>query len=283
MRWSRSRDHPRVCGEHFGRALRACDPQGSSPRVRGTPCRDLRAVCAAGIIPACAGNTPSAAVGGSRIWDHPRVCGEHYVDSAINPTYAGSSPRVRGTPVHGVEQISRGGIIPACAGNTRVVEVAAGLVGDHPRVCGEHCAVSFAWAASVGSSPRVRGTQCERQFIAAVLGIIPACAGNTIWLIRAPYTDRDHPRVCGEHYGRYSLPTASVGSSPRVRGTPTAVPTSRRRLGIIPACAGNTLALFVACVLERDHPRVCGEHPPLFHLRLAGSGSSPRVRGTLRV
>ena len=192
----------------------------------------------------------------------------------------GSSPRVRGTPVHGVEQISRGGIIPACAGNTRVVEVAAGLVGDHPRVCGEHCAVSFAWAASVGSSPRVRGTQCERQFIAAVLGIIPACAGNTIWLIRAPYTDRDHPRVCGEHYGRYSLPTASVGSSPRVRGTPTAVPTSRRRLGIIPACAGNTPRCSTCGWPDRDHPRVCGEHSMVYGRVAVVWGSSPRVRGT---
>ncbi len=193
----------------------------------------------------------------------------------------GSSPRVRGTPTTTAGATGRPGIIPACAGNTRCRLPRAARWWDHPRVCGEHQNFRMRSVGCAGSSPRVRGTPWCVRVRGDGVGIIPACAGNTIWLIRAPYTDRDHPRVCGEHYGRYSLPTASVGSSPRVRGTPTAVPTSRRRLGIIPACAGNTLALFVACVLERDHPRVCGEHPPLFHLRLAGSGSSPRVRGTL--
>ena len=53
----RARDHPRVCGEH-GRRVRRCPfPQGSSPRMRGTPVgREFRAV-PHGIIPAYAGNT----------------------------------------------------------------------------------------------------------------------------------------------------------------------------------------------------------------------------------
>ena len=50
--------------------------------------------------------------------DHPRTCGEHYVDSAINPTYAGSSPHMRGTPVRILCHVSASGIIPAHAGNT---------------------------------------------------------------------------------------------------------------------------------------------------------------------
>ena len=52
-----ARDHPRVRGEHYDRALRRMIEQGSSPRARGAP--RLRRVGAArrGIIPACAGST----------------------------------------------------------------------------------------------------------------------------------------------------------------------------------------------------------------------------------
>ena len=52
-----SRDHPRVCGEHFLRGSLCQDAKGSSPRVRGTLHRALGIDRHAGIIPACAGNT----------------------------------------------------------------------------------------------------------------------------------------------------------------------------------------------------------------------------------
>ena len=53
-------------------------------------------------------------------------------------------------------------------------------------------------------------------------------------------------------------------------------------IGIIPAYAGNTWHSGQRPIRRRDHPRVCGEH------RMRGcwtrpiSGSSPRMRGTLR-
>ena len=51
-----------------------------------------------------------------------------------------------------------------------------------------------------------------------------------------------------------------TGSSPRVRGTPTEVRRVNGKLGIIPACAGNTVVYFVLPFDWQDHPRVCGEH-----------------------
>ena len=71
-----------------------------------------------------------------------------------------------------------------------------------------------------GSSPRMRGTQRQFWYYEFSHGIIPAHAGNT-----------------------YSLPTASVfhpGSSPRMRGTLAWLSSSN--------------------LLDRDHPRACGEH-----------------------
>ena len=52
----------------------------------------------------------------------------------------------------------------------------------------------------------------------------------------------DHPRVCGEHSRLDAFGTLKAGSSPRVRGTLKRHPVEFQELGIIPACAGNTLS-----------------------------------------
>ena len=51
------RDHPRVCGEHCPAGRPGFGLAGSSPRMRGTPCRGCRCGSVCGIIPAYAGNT----------------------------------------------------------------------------------------------------------------------------------------------------------------------------------------------------------------------------------
>ena len=70
----------------------------------------------------------------------------------------GSSPRVRGTLALDAGEKHDGGIIPACAGNTVSVEIEGVIVGDHPRVCGEHQRAYEKLIGRSGSSPRVRGT-----------------------------------------------------------------------------------------------------------------------------
>ena len=76
-----------------------------------------------GIIPACAGSTPTrrGACGGG--WDHPRVRGEHDLDTAIKQFGEGSSPRARGARLRAGEAHRSRGIIPACAGSTRSAEL----------------------------------------------------------------------------------------------------------------------------------------------------------------
>ena len=172
----------------------------------------------------------------------------------------GSSPRVRGTRVrHGGGDVSSG-IIPACAGNTVTVEVKSVIVGDHPRVCGEHYKHRGSITPNPGSSPRVRGTLGAGNLPMQPYGIIPACAGNTRYRLESFPQSRDHPRVCGEHYTQATKTDEHLGSSPRVRGTPERRRRRKRRHGIIPACAGNTIWLIRVPYTARDHPRVCGEH-----------------------
>ena len=113
------------------------------------------------------------------------------------------------------------------------------------------------------------------------MGIIPACAGNTLPGAGRVQPHRDHPRVCGEHPWRGLSRFLVLGSSPRVRGTLCAAMISSCITGIIPACAGNTQITLLPGRSPRDHPRVCGEHWAVFRAIMRLAGSSPRVRGTL--
>ena len=196
----RTRDHPRVCGEH-------------------------RSSSSNGMI---------------AYRDHPRVCGEHGCKMAYMPGMMGSSPRVRGTLGRRAQRRRIRGIIPACAGNTLRAGVLRAHLRDHPRVCGEHPMGLRQLRRTEGSSPRVRGTLARRLLQQALRGIIPACAGNTGAMPPSASSARDHPRVCGEHMTGFAQGLNTGGSSPRVRGTPSSRRRRSPPPGIIPACAGNT-------------------------------------------
>ena len=134
----RSRDHPRVCGEHSHILGWRDATMGSSPRMRGT--HTLR-------------NEHE-----QYHRDHPRVCGEHMVGTGTCSKYWGSSPRMRGTRRLSAAYRCYLGIIPAYAGNTVFPRTQFLVVRDHPRVCGEHICSALAVPVAKGSSPRMRGT-----------------------------------------------------------------------------------------------------------------------------
>ena len=246
--WNRQRqaspcwDHPRVCGEHAVLNSDALPFTGSSPRMRGTLLHHALALASGGIIPAYAGNTCETCEGSSDGGDHPRVCGEHAMVSATALAVRGSSPRMRGTQSRCRPCMRRTGIIPAYAGNTRGGSNATADIRDHPRVCGEHTSRNSSRRRMTGSSPRMRGTRHRRSVRSLRAGIIPAYAGNTGWYVSRYAARRDHPRVCGEHEPLLLPKLRTLGSSPRMRGTPHPVGSGRPHPGIIPAYAGNTMA-----------------------------------------
>ena len=213
----------------------------------------------AGIIPACAGNATPAffIIGATR--DHPRVCGE-CVHRRRPPRHGvGSSPRVRGMQERTTVDHAITGIIPACAGNAPGRRCTAGIAPDHPRVCGECGYFSDDGVKEVGSSPRVRGMHRWHAIADALIGIIPACAGNAGQASVHDDLSGDHPRVCGECLPLTRSVRAVTGSSPRVRGMRWSRRGRSRRVRIIPACAGNASGTYALFVATTDHPRVCGE------------------------
>ena len=198
------------------------------------------------------------------------------------PQNCGSSPRVRGT---------RGGrdfhartprFIPACAGNASPLASSRPAKPVHPRVCGERPHASTLRVAEIGSSPRVRGTRSVGQPLVAQSRFIPACAGNAPARPSSRPAPPVHPRVCGERAIADEIAGNASGSSPRVRGTPSARQSGKGNGRFIPACAGNACRSTIRRGRWAVHPRVCGERAENELIRRVDDGSSPRVRGTRR-
>ena len=88
----------------------------------------------------------------------------------------------------------------------------------HPRVCGENAGWHSIPIVRMGSSPRVRGKLDQSEHEIRPVGLIPACAGKTLFLHLLPHWIWAHPRVCGENREDRPAGFLVVGSSPRVRG-----------------------------------------------------------------
>ena len=306
--------------------------------MRGTGKSRSNNVLRGRFIPACAGNSFSAASRDIKVTVHPRVCGEQPPVLPVLGGRIGSSPRVRGTDCCYGRPDRRHRFIPACAGNSprRLLERFIPTV--HPRVCAEQLARSAQCINSAGSSPRVRGTVIGDPAKLSAERFIPACAGNSI--LRATMSVNRHSTVT--HYQRpnmthpqeggtggevseilffsakskrrpsliYSMQIIPVclsivarrkGVSTTRRGglnwTPISLlvghpcklfHTVRRQKSsttpwrFIPACAGNSDRITRNVHRGTVHPRVCGEQWALLLTRHGHSGSSPRVRGTVR-
>ena len=110
---------------------------GSSPHTRGALALRTCLYKLARIIPAYAGSTKALEAAVLMCWDHPRIRGEHYVNSVYPALAAGSSPHTRGALSKDYGTASN--------------------LGDHPRIRGEHIIGSIGMVIGWGSSPHTRG------------------------------------------------------------------------------------------------------------------------------
>ena len=193
---------------------------GSSPHTRGAQHAGAGRLAAPGIIPAYAGSTCGSTNVVRLLWDHPRIRGEHPWSKTTARRSMGSSPHTRGALFQRRLCASRPGIIPAYAGSTRASQRLSRQDWDHPRIRGEHHNAHAVARGVLGSSPHTRGARFQFRFRVHSGGIIPAYAGSTEFGASVPVSNRDHPRIRGEH--SLTLPAAPVmpGSSPHTRGAP---------------------------------------------------------------
>ena len=205
---SRSRVHPRVCGEALADAASMVPAAGPSPRVRGSLRRHLTVRHGRRSIPACAGKPPDSSPRDQQGRVHPRVCGEACGSGTRTQPPTGPSPRVRGSPVAPVPSTMVLGSIPACAGKPRSAAGACPREWVHPRVCGEAVCRRHGRVTATGPSPRVRGKQ---RHLSETTGPSPRVRGSL----------GDAPRV---RRAQGSIPACAptlldAGPSPRVRGS----------------------------------------------------------------
>ena len=251
--------------------------------MRGRPALTPAAAFCQGLIPAGAGQTTRS---GKVRWvarAHPRGCGADLSRVARVSGRPGSSPRVRGRRVATSDQVALRGLIPAGAGQTSSQTLPASDIRAHPRGCGADPVCVRPGAVGDGSSPRVRGRLLQRVVDEAEDGLIPAGAGQTPPPTPRPSTCAAHPRGCGADAGELVTDTLNQGSSPRVRGrrVPQSMPFSCSWL--IPAGAGQTVTIQAFRSRKSAHPRGCGADVISDVKDIRQQGSSPRVRGRLRL
>ena len=131
----------------------------------------------------------------------------------------------------------------------------------------------------VGSPPLARGIRKVDCYRAMEIGITPACAGNTAFVIFVSLLCRDHPRLRGEYFSGSRLKPLNWGSPPLARGIHFCRRGSHLNCGITPACAGNTVHWRLLGYWRWDHPRLRGEY--LQHVNVSSDyrGSPPLARG----
>ena len=113
--------HPRSRGEHSMSNERRWRQQGSSPLARGTLISQVILGLAQGLIPARAGNIAVASIVAPPRGAHPRSRGEHATRKPALWFVLGSSPLTRGTLRTGIDDHTKGRLIPAHAGNTATI------------------------------------------------------------------------------------------------------------------------------------------------------------------
>ena len=131
--------------------------------------------------------------------DHPRSRGEYSLDRNQAVEQIGSSPLSRGILLHEEPLMLENRIIPALAGNTRIVGIVQHPNQDHPRSRGEYSVAHGMADAGFGSSPLSRGIHPHRCSFGPAIRIIPALAGNTPGRAPARTCSSDHPRSRGEY------------------------------------------------------------------------------------
>ena len=192
-------------------------------------------------IPTRVGNTPLKPACRSKLAVHPHACGEHGNPTFCGHAYAGSSPRVWGTPYKTSPSPPSVRFIPTRVGNTGTT--LAPIHGNtvHPHACGEHAPCPARSAINCGSSPRVWGTLVKCWLSAGCLRFIPTRVGNTARRHWKLFRKSVHPHACGEHGGQCRICERPAGSSPRVWGTRARLETQIADARFIPTRVGNTL------------------------------------------
>ena len=149
----------------------------------------------------------------------------------------------------------------------------------YPRVGGGNYSRFRNWQLCRGLSPRGRGKPLPAYPLAFYIWSIPVWAGETSQTATGIGLTKVYPRVGGGN-GDYPPPARlHLGLSPRGRGKLLMLEYHWKRLGSIPAWAGETGVSVFQDDPQRVYPRVGGGNSIPPSPCLLAKGLSPRGRG----
>ena len=125
----------------------------------------------------------------------------------------------------------------------------------------------------------MRGNPGYSTFASTWRGSIPAYAGEPLQRPLRFCWAPVYPRVCGGTAVGDSVPNASEGLSPRMRGNPGYSTFASTWRGSIPAYAGEPLQRPLRFCWAPVYPRVCGGTGGQLREFQIFRGLSPRMRG----
>ena len=193
---------------------------GLSPRGRGKHARTAYGKIQTRSIPAWAGETYLSEANALAVEVYPRVGGGNIRQSLDVETGAGLSPRGRGKPNAYASNCAGRRSIPAWAGETMRLCIAAIACRVYPRVGGGNYKSPADAPKSLGLSPRGRGKPPLHPVGSRPGGSIPAWAGETRRERKAKGDARVYPRVGGGNVDGLPPVCSHEGLSPRGRGKP---------------------------------------------------------------
>ena len=109
--------------------------------------------------------------------------------------------------------------------------------------------------------------------------ITPAYAGKSWQAFKADTKPKDHPRLCGEKVFQTSEKSTLAGSPPPMRGKVFWLLATLCQPGITPAYAGKSQNHRPTHLVQKDHPRLCGEKFMRWAMRRISNRITPAYAG----
>ena len=132
------------------------------------------------------------------------------------------------------------------------------------------------------TTPRVRGLLTSLFRLRREMRYNPACAGTTVYTSWLYLSVQIQPRVCGDYQLTFFSCSATIDTTPRVRGLLRVAGVRKVIYRYNPACAGTTPAHPSAPSPASIQPRVCGDYGCGSTTDARPADTTPRVRGLRR-
>ena len=174
---------------------------------------------------------------------YPHLRGAAVCFMSAGKVIGGVSPLARGSHPKSVPHEAEHRCIPTCAGQPSRERFFFSENAVYPHLRGAACARPSQASRHIGVSPLARGSHSEIMNTDIRLWCIPTCAGQPSSARTRHSSRRVYPHLRGAAAISAKKMLKKTGVSPLARGSPTEQHEALKKLGCIPTCAGQPVAV----------------------------------------